>query len=144
MQTKIELKSIEDTEKLANKIASEIFGGQILALEGPVGAGKTTFVKALAKELGITETVVSPTYTLLQPYELPNSVNGVNTLIHIDAYRLESAEDLRAIGVEDFLNDFSALVIIEWPENCAEIFENRKVTFLKFEIIGEKRTATIQ
>jgi len=94
----------------------------ILALKGELGAGKTTFVQALAKQMGVTEHVQSPTYVLMKKYALPTGLNPFGhqrrfkTLIHIDAYRLKNAEEFAALKPEEFLNDPSALVLIEWPE----------------------------
>ncbi len=144
MHKRVELKSLEDTEKLAAEIAAQIFGGQIIALDGPVGAGKTTFTKAFAASLGISKTIVSPTYTLLQPYELPTPKNGVATLIHIDAYRIESPAELSAIGVDDFLHDNSCVLLIEWAEKIIPLLDGRPTLWLKFGCDGEKRFCEIR
>jgi tRNA threonylcarbamoyladenosine biosynthesis protein TsaE len=86
----------------------------LIALQGDLGAGKTTFVQALAKELGVTDTVQSPTYVLMKKY--PVSHSRFKTLIHIDAYRLNSAQEFAALRPEQFLHDPHALVCVEWPE----------------------------
>lgn len=138
-----QLNSLEDTDALAAHMASELRGGQILALTGPIGAGKTTFVKSLARAYEIKNTVVSPTFTLLQPYELPRVVNGITTLIHIDAYRLDDAAELLTIGVEDFFNDPSCLVIIEWAEKVEKVLEGRSVVWMNFEINNDQREIKI-
>ena len=94
----------------------------ILALQGDLGAGKTTFTQALARELGISETIQSPTYVLMKKYEvtqgetLYNKVSPWKTLVHIDAYRLNNAEEFAALKPEQFLNDPKVLVVVEWPE----------------------------
>jgi tRNA threonylcarbamoyladenosine biosynthesis protein TsaE len=94
----------------------------IVALRGELGSGKTTFVQALAKQFGITKTVQSPTYVLMKKYQLPAGRNpmGQNrrfkTFIHIDAYRLNSPEEFNTLKPEEFLDDPSALVLVEWPE----------------------------
>lgn len=89
----------------------------VLALRGDLGAGKTTFTQALARELGITETLQSPTYVLMKSY--PLSSGRFSRLVHIDAYRLEGAEEFAALKPEAFLQDPGALVVIEWPEKVA-------------------------
>ncbi|OGH91153.1 MAG: tRNA (adenosine(37)-N6)-threonylcarbamoyltransferase complex ATPase subunit type 1 TsaE, partial [Candidatus Magasanikbacteria bacterium RIFOXYD12_FULL_33_17] len=81
---------------LGEKIASKLTGGDIILLQGELGAGKTTMSKGIAKGLGITDEIVSPTFTLMNVYE-----NG--KLVHIDTYRLENAGGLLEIGVEDYL-----------------------------------------
>ena len=97
----------------------------MLALEGDLGAGKTTFVQALARELGVKGTVQSPTYVLMKNYPLELSGAGANTntkftkLVHIDAYRLESPEEFDALRPQEFLDDPQTLVVVEWPEKLA-------------------------
>lgn len=86
----------------------------IVALRGDLGAGKTTFTQALAQELGITDTVQSPTYVLMKSY--PIFFDRFRKLIHIDAYRLDKPEEFAALEPETFLNDPENLVVIEWPE----------------------------
>jgi len=86
----------------------------VIALRGDLGAGKTTFVQALARELGIEETIQSPTYVLMKSY--PISYAQFTKLIHIDAYRLENAKEFAALKPEQFLNDPQTLICIEWPE----------------------------
>ena len=94
----------------------------ILALSGELGAGKTTFVQTLGKALGITETMQSPTYVLMRKYQilqgetLYNKVSPWNTLVHIDAYRLENPEEFAALRPEQFLQDPKTVVAVEWPE----------------------------
>lgn len=94
----------------------------VLALEGNLGAGKTTFVQTLAKELGVQDVVQSPTYVLMKSYPLELSGAGAHAnkkftkLVHIDAYRLESPEEFDALRPEEFLNDPQALVVVEWPQ----------------------------
>jgi len=86
----------------------------IVALQGDLGAGKTTFVQALARELGITDTVQSPTYVLMKLY--PISWGQFKQFVHIDAYRLDAKEEFGALQPETFLSDPASLVCIEWPE----------------------------
>lgn len=87
----------------------------LITLSGVLGAGKTTFVKALATELGISESVTSPTFVLEKRYTLPdNSV--FDTLIHIDAYRLDGGDALTPLGFEELMRDTKAVVLFEWPE----------------------------
>ncbi len=144
MNTHRKLLTLADTSAFAEKLINSLEPGMILALSGPVGAGKTTFVKALGAALGVSETIVSPTFTLMQPYELPRAIRGIETLVHIDAYRLESADELAAIGAEDFFNDSSCLVVIEWAEKIASLLAGRPILWLTFEIIGEHHVCTTE
>ncbi len=86
----------------------------IIALRGNLGAGKTTFTQALARELGISDTVQSPTYVLMKSY--PITFGRFTKLIHIDAYRLDKPEEFGALKPDMFLNDREVLAVIEWPE----------------------------
>lgn len=94
----------------------------ILALRGDLGAGKTTFVQHLARELGAEAVVQSPTYVLMKTYELPQTRTSFGgkrvfrTLVHIDAYRLERPEEFMALRPEEFLRDPGVLLVVEWPE----------------------------
>lgn len=97
-----------------NRLPSKKEGAVVVALQGDVGAGKTTFVQALARELGITATVQSPTYVLMKSY--PISWGSFRNFIHIDAYRLNSKNEFSALKPETFLGDPRTLVCIEWPE----------------------------
>jgi tRNA threonylcarbamoyladenosine biosynthesis protein TsaE len=85
----------------------------LVTLEGELGAGKTTFVQALARVLGIEETVVSPTYVLMKSYKLAGQ--PWERLVHIDAYRLNDAGEFAALEPASFLLDPAALVVVEWP-----------------------------
>jgi len=90
----------------------------VVALEGNLGAGKTTFVQTLARELGVGDTVQSPTYMLMKKYKVTNP--KFKTLVHIDAYRLESPDEFGALKPEQFLNDPQTLVLVEWPERLGD------------------------
>jgi tRNA threonylcarbamoyladenosine biosynthesis protein TsaE len=98
----------------------------VVALKGDLGAGKTTFVQALAKRFGIQETVQSPTYVLMKSYPLVGPLTSFgaprrfNRIVHIDAYRLEKPEEFDALRPEEFLNDPKALVLVEWPEKLGD------------------------
>ena len=97
-------------------------GATIIALRGDLGAGKTTFTQALAREVGIEDTIQSPTYVLMKSYPIsfkqpfPGIEGRFDKLVHIDAYRLESPDEFAALRPETFLNDPRALVVVEWPE----------------------------
>ncbi len=112
----------EELTQIAQEILRKASGARsdlatratIIALRGDLGAGKTTFTQALAKELGIHDAVQSPTYVLMKSY--PIDFEGFKKLIHIDAYRLDKPEEFTALAPETFLNDPENLIVIEWPE----------------------------
>ncbi len=100
--------SLEETAALAAKIAEKLEGGETLVLRGGLGAGKTTFTKGLAKALGISRNVVSPTFTLVREYE-----DGRLKLYHFDLYRIEDEGELEELGLDEYFRDDS-VVVIEW------------------------------
>ncbi|NTV44282.1 MAG: tRNA (adenosine(37)-N6)-threonylcarbamoyltransferase complex ATPase subunit type 1 TsaE [Candidatus Yonathbacteria bacterium] len=125
----------DQMREVAREILAELstnMGARVLALSGDLGAGKTTFVKAFARELGIDEVVTSPTFGLMRNYVIPKDTSTpFRRLVHIDAYRLEVEDDLSSLGWADIVTDFEALVCIEWPERVSEAlpFNTMPVTF---------------
>ncbi len=105
---KYTVKNVEQTYALAKKIADTLQGGEVILLSGDLGAGKTTFTKGLAKALGVEDEVTSPTFTILNVYE-----DGRLKLNHLDMYRVESADELAELGIEDCFDDDS-VTVIEW------------------------------
>lgn len=103
----------EATEQLARAFASVVPENHVLALHGDLGAGKTTFIRGLARGWDIREPVTSPTFNLYTIY------SGTRQLIHLDAYRLSSGSDLDALMIDDFLTPPWCLAI-EWPERIAD------------------------
>ena len=103
---------VAETFALGKQIGTQLSGGEILLLDGPLGAGKTVFVKGLASALGIDpEEVTSPSFTLVNPYV------GRFPLFHIDFYRLDKGvAAARAVDLEELLSDEHAVVVIEWAE----------------------------
>jgi tRNA threonylcarbamoyladenosine biosynthesis protein TsaE len=110
----ITVHSLEETNALAASLIPRMRQSQVVSLEGPLGAGKTHFVKAVALALGITSEVTSPTFTLLQSYG-----SGEQQLHHSDWYRLQSPEEVMALGLEEYYGE--GLMIIEWGDKFPEI-----------------------
>ena len=110
LQRDLNLGSASDTEALGARLASTLRPGNILYLSGDLGAGKTTLVRGLLHALGHRGTVKSPTYTLVEPYQI-----GDWRLFHWDLYRLADPEELEFLGLRDQL-DGQAALLIEWPE----------------------------
>lgn len=121
--------SLEETQKIAadwlesiSKSRKDSKEATVAGLSGHLGAGKTAFVKAIARELGVTETVTSPTFVIMKIYEikkqgLPLLTIPWKRMIHIDAYRLERGEEMEALGFAELAADPANLIFIEWPEN---------------------------
>lgn len=92
----------------------------VVALSGDLGAGKTTFVQAIAKELGIEEPVNSPTFVIEKVYSIQGStLNAFKCLVHIDAYRLNSAQEISVLGWPQLVADPGNLIFVEWPEHVS-------------------------
>ena len=105
-----------ETFELGNQFGKQLAGGEIILLSGPLGAGKTVFVKGLAAALGIDpEEVTSPSFTLVNPYD------AKFRLFHIDLYRLdEGASAAHAVDLDELLNDEQAVIVIEWAERLGQ------------------------
>ncbi|MFP4261189.1 MAG: tRNA (adenosine(37)-N6)-threonylcarbamoyltransferase complex ATPase subunit type 1 TsaE [Opitutales bacterium] len=104
--------SADETEDLACEFAAHLRANQTLALHGDLGTGKTTFVRGLARAWSISEPITSPTFNLYSIYQ------GDRQLIHLDAYRLSSSDDLDTLMIEDFMRAPWCFVV-EWPEHIA-------------------------
>lgn len=122
--------SLAEFEAEASRFARDIsprYGrATLVTLSGELGAGKTAFVKAVARAFGITENVPSPTFVLMKSYAIPEASPRAgdasptfHRLIHIDAYRLESGRELDALDFDEALKQAENLVMLEWPENVA-------------------------
>lgn len=106
------------TEQVGEKLGQMLPAGTILAYRGDLGAGKTAFTRGLARGLGCTEQVTSPTYTIVNEY-----LSGRLPLFHFDMYRLRCADDLFDIGWDDYL-ERGGICAVEWSENVDEAMEN--------------------
>jgi tRNA threonylcarbamoyladenosine biosynthesis protein TsaE len=102
-------------------------GASVLALSGTLGAGKTTFIQMLARKLGITEMVNSPTYVIMKKYECDQILSPFSYLYHLDAYRIEALGEMRVLGFEKILGEHNALVCIEWGERIKELLPEQTV-----------------
>ena len=126
--------NLEETEEFAKSLLADFGDKHILALSGNLGAGKTTFVKFLAKALGLEENITSPTFVLLKAYDIDFA--DFKKFVHVDCYRLDAKEDLADIGLQDYVADASNLVLIEWADKINNL-PQAKVLNLKIEILGE-------
>lgn len=100
----------EETQKIASDFAKKLKPGDVITLDGDLGAGKTAFTGGLAKGLGITGYVTSPTFTIVNEYQ-----NGTMPLFHFDVYRIESMDDLYDIGWEDYVSQ-GGVCVVEWAD----------------------------
>ena len=134
--------STKETIALAKSIAAKLHGGDIVLLEGDLGAGKTTFTKGLAEAFGIKEDIVSPTFTLMQVYPVPKNDRDITEFIHIDTYRLDNEQSLIDIGAMDYLGEPNTISIIEWPEKVSSLLKEKKTIHIALHH-EEKSTRTI-
>ena len=124
-----------ETKRLAHKLALLLKPGDVLTLEGDLGAGKTTFTKGLGQGLGVKRTINSPTFTIMKQY------NGEINLYHIDAYRLEDSED--DIGLEEYLPS-DGITVVEWATFIDDLLPEERLN-IKIEYQSEnERSITFQ
>ncbi|OGM17052.1 tRNA (adenosine(37)-N6)-threonylcarbamoyltransferase complex ATPase subunit type 1 TsaE [Candidatus Woesebacteria bacterium RBG_19FT_COMBO_47_8] len=133
--------SAEETKDFGRKTAANLNGGQILALTGDLGSGKTTFVQGFAEGLGHIGRIISPTFILMRKYDLPDG-----DFYHVDLYRFEDnvEKEVENIGLRDIWGNKDNIVVIEWAEKIKNLLpENTK--WLKFEMVGEnERKITVE
>lgn len=103
--------SEEETVDIATELAKAVKAPAIITLTGDLGAGKTVFSRGFARALGVQGPISSPTFTIVQEYDISEG-----TLYHMDLYRISSDEEAISFGIEEFLNDSSAVNLIEWPQ----------------------------
>lgn len=124
-------KSKAQTQKLAAKLAKKILKvqslklkAQIIALDGELGSGKTTFVQGFMKGLGIKHHITSPTFIIFRRHEIPKSYQNV---YHFDLYRIHKPKEILALGFRKIIHDSHNIVLIEWPEKIKKILPKNSV-----------------
>ena len=134
MNFKITSRCEEDTMEIAENIESEKFPGMVICLDGELGSGKTVFVKGFAKALGITETVTSPTFSLVKEYP-----DGEMPLYHMDVYRLDG--NTEGIGIEEYFTK-GGVVVIEWANTIKDILPEERLE-IKIKSLDENKRMLI-
>jgi len=139
MQTII-IKSLEEMGNFVSSFVENLPKTQkkalIIGLSGDLGSGKTTFVQGIAQSLGIKDQITSPTFVIQKRYEINSQEFDFKNLIHIDAYRLESGEDLLILGWEEIKNNPENIIFIEWPEKVSEVLP-KDIINLNFKFVDE-------
>ncbi len=124
-------KSEKETAKIAASIIEKYPEICIFGLMGDLGSGKTAFVRGVAEKIGVKQNITSPTFVIMKTYEAPS-----RHLVHIDAYRLNSQEDLFSIGFDDLVSEPSNLVFIEWPEKVFKTIP-KNIKLINFSYLDE-------
>jgi tRNA threonylcarbamoyladenosine biosynthesis protein TsaE len=139
---KIITKSAIETKNLGQAIGRTCRGAEVFYLAGDLGAGKTTFLQGLAKGLGVSGPVNSPTFNILKIYKTKKG-STVKSFCHVDAYRLRGAQDLKALGIEEFLADKNMVVAVEWAEKVKSIFSKNAIRIKARHISDNEREIAI-
>ncbi|OIP76637.1 MAG: tRNA (adenosine(37)-N6)-threonylcarbamoyltransferase complex ATPase subunit type 1 TsaE [Parcubacteria group bacterium CG2_30_44_11] len=139
------LTTLEELAEVATKVlavagALPQTAAVVLALKGDLGSGKTTFTQTLARALGVTEPVTSPTFVIMKGYELEGQI--FDTLIHIDAYRLETSVEMTVLGFANLIATPRILIVIEWAEKISDLLPEQTIN-LTFNIEGDERVITL-
>lgn len=127
-----------DTEAFAENLAEKLCGGEIIAFKGPMGMGKTCFTRGLARGLGFSGQVTSPTFALVNEY-----TGGRLPLYHFDMYRIESWEDLYSCGYFDYM-EMGGVIAAEWSENIEGALEGEVITVTIDKLDENTRKITVE
>ena len=131
-------KSVAETQKIAADLAKKLSSGEILALSGDLGGGKTTFVQGLAKGLGIKEQITSPTFVLIKEFKISRSYKlEAKNLIHIDLYRLKKIDKIFKKEIQEYFKPEN-ITVIEWAEKIKDSLP-KNTKWIKFNFISENK-----
>ena len=126
-----ETNSAAETRALGEELSSSLRPGDVVVLEGELGAGKSELARGIARGLGVRETVTSPSFTILNVYE-----SGRYPLYHFDWYRLESADELYELGMDEYLGG-DGIAVVEWAERCPEAVPKNTIR-ITLDVTGEE------
>jgi tRNA threonylcarbamoyladenosine biosynthesis protein TsaE len=129
----------KDTQELGSFFAKKLKGGEVLALYGDLGSGKTTFMQGLAKGLGITKNIISPTFIIMRTYEIGiKDKERIKNLYHLDLYRIENEEQAVDLGLKELMGDVENIVAIEWPDKIENLLPEKRIT-IHFEYLEDDK-----
>lgn len=136
--------SAEETKQVAQELVSTLKGGEFLALQGDLGAGKTTFTQGLAEALGVEDPVRSPTFTLMNIYKTAHP--SIKTLVHLDCYRLGDVCDVSFLELEEWLNRNDVVIVMEWPPSMLKktLGATQWITVIFEQLSEQERTLSIE
>jgi tRNA threonylcarbamoyladenosine biosynthesis protein TsaE len=119
--------SSEETQKLGFEFAKILGMGDVVCLYGDLGFGKTTFVQGLAKGLGITNRIISPTFVIVRSYKIKNNELEIINFYHIDLYRIENEKDIEDLGIEEIISNTNNIVVIEWADKLKKYLPKKRI-----------------
>lgn len=137
------LRSEADTKRLAEQLATLSLSGSVW-LSGDLGAGKTTLTRYWLQALGHTGAVKSPTYTLVEPYQIIQSDGSIKPVYHADLYRLQDPEELSFIGFDEYLDEPNALIVIEWASRADSYLPPPALFIDITQGVSDTRTVTLR
>lgn len=142
MQKKITTNSVKETQELGEKLAKETLKQNlketalVLALQGNLGGGKTTFLQGFAKGLGIKEKILSPTFVLIKRFKIKNK--HFKNFYHIDCYRINNIKDIEELGLGDIILNPENIVAVEWSERIKNRLPKSTI-MIKFDFIDKNK-----
>jgi tRNA threonylcarbamoyladenosine biosynthesis protein TsaE len=128
--------SSDQTQRLGVRLGELLRAGDLICLEGTLGAGKTCLAQGIGRGCGVPESLISPTFTLIHEYK-QSSKNAA--LYHIDLYRISGVKEVALLGLDEYLDDPTAITVIEWPEQAMELLPKEKLWVSIRLIDGNKR-----
>ena len=129
MERVLEIESLDELDKVAHTVLESLDGRTVVAFDAPMGAGKTTLISRIAKELGSEDDVTSPTFAIVNQYE------GERTIYHFDMYRIDRWEEALDFGSEEYLSS-GELCLVEWPEKIEPLLPDDTMV-VKIEILSD-------
>ncbi len=130
---------VQQLADAAKWLIQQIETKKIICFKGDMGAGKTTLIKAICKELGVTESMNSPSFGIVNEYQ----GEAQNTIYHFDLYRIKDEQELLSIGMEEYLNS-NHLCLIEWPEIANNLLQNDSIAIVTINGTDNQRTLQLQ
>lgn len=131
--------SLKSTEKIANKISKLLKKGDIVLLEGDLGAGKSVIVRFILQSLGVKNKITSPTFTIVNDYHA-----GDLHFYHLDLYRIEDETELENIGFENVIDDNEAIKFVEWPSKIGSLFPKKYFKIIVSKLGKHSRKITLE
>lgn len=142
MDKKTVTKTSSETKALGLRFAKKLKAGDVVLLFGDLGSGKTTFTQGVAKGLGITNRIISPTFVLIRSYKV--KCRDIKNLNHVDLYRIEKPSELATLGLTEVTEKVDSITLIEWADKLLDFRINRGYKIYFKHLNGSKREITIR